>query len=112
MQRPLKAALLSALVFPGVGQLYLGRRLPGALFVLGTLASVAYVVRTLATQFGPLLDEVQSGRMEPDALLILEKVHAISEQGASGANTGIMLMIALWLASTVHAWMAGSKPAP
>jgi TM2 domain-containing membrane protein YozV len=66
MKENMKAALLSALILPGVGQFYLGRKLKGAILVLFVtlLLLVAVILAVMAIQ-----DALRgSGGMDPVVL--------------------------------------------
>jgi hypothetical protein len=66
MKDNIKAALLSALVLPGVGQIYRGRKLKGAILVLfvTVLLLVAVILAAMAIQ-DALRGSGSSGGMDP-----------------------------------------------
>lgn len=109
MHRSVTAALLSGLVFPGTGQIYLGRRRRGWLFVLLALAAVLY----LATQVMPpvlaIADEIASGTLALDPAAIALRL----EQRGQAANPlhtlAALVMLLCWIASTIDAWWLGRK---
>jgi hypothetical protein len=112
MDRSIKAALLSALVFPGAGQFFLRRRLAGSLFALPALGALLLFISQVFERFYPIIDDIQVGRMAPDLLLIMERVHRVMDDGAAQLNGALWTMLALWLASTVHAFLAGRAAPP
>jgi hypothetical protein len=76
MKRNGVAAALSALVFPGVGQYYLGRKLRALLFVVVAAASgwiyLSYQIDTATT----LADQVLSGSVPLDPAALEARVAA------------------------------------
>ena len=69
MKENMKAALLSALVLPGVGQFYRGRRVKGAILVLSVtvLLLIAVILAAMAIQ-DALRGTGSSGGMDPVAI--------------------------------------------
>jgi hypothetical protein len=69
MKEHIKAALLSALVFPGVGQIYRGRRLKGGILVMSVTVLLLVAV-LLAAMIGQDIFRVtgSTGRMDPVVL--------------------------------------------
>ncbi len=106
MKRSLKAALLSGLVFPGAGQIYLGRRSRGWLFVLSVLAVFAYVVIHMTVRAYRAISAAAARGEAIDTAAIQKAVAASSDTAASA---GFVLLILLWLAAIVDAWSAGGR---
>ncbi len=97
-RNPIIAALLSALVLPGVGQLYLGRRrLGGALIAATTVAliitavAVATAVRHLALT-PPFTPEELRG-----------VGHRLAEAAGGGLRGGTLLLVAAWVVGIADA---------
>ena len=107
MTRATKAALLSALVFPGLGHLYLKRWVTGVVlagvagFALSTIVSIVQrVTREVARQ-------VESGAVGADVYslttMVTQQMHG-SEQAANVASTALL---ACWLIGIVGAYLQG-----
>lgn len=98
MHRNIKAALLSALVLPGLGQLYKGEKVKGGIFLLLVnvflLAALFLVMKGMGSF---LLTAKVSGMNE--ALAVLETIKQDSPL-AGWLLTGFVL---LWFASVVDA---------
>ncbi len=98
------AALLSALVIPGAGQLYSRQIIEGAAFMAASAALVAAMLyKTMDAALSALAmspDEL-SGSLLP----IVEKV-TDSNRGFYGIISFIFLVI--WLAGIIDAWVSGS----
>lgn len=106
MKASIKAALISALVFPGLGHLVLRRGARGLLFIVPTLLAGGYLLRATLALAGKLIDEVNSGRLPPDPLLVLERVHnsGIDNPLTNGAA---LVCIVCWIGSVADALWLG-----
>lgn len=107
MDRSLKAALLSGLVFPGVGQLFLGLRLRGLLFLLPAAAASAYFLARVWGLALAISDDIVAGRVGLDVVDISARIHAQAASSADSMNWAAAIMIGCWVASTADAWYAG-----
>ncbi len=97
-RNPVVAALLSATVLPGVGQLYLGRRrLGGGLIVATTIALIVTAVAaataashlSLTTPFTP--DELRAAGRQ------------LAEEAGAPLRGGTLLLVAAWVVGVVDA---------
>ena len=107
MTRAATAALLSALVFPGAGQLYLKRRRRGWAFVLVALAAVVYFV---AQVMGPVLaisDQIAAGTLALDPIAIAMRLEEQGQAASPLHSLAALVMLGCWIASTVDAWLLG-----
>ena len=112
MNRSAKAALLSGLVFPGVGQLFLGRVLRGLLFLIPALAAAWYFSSVVLGPVMELAHEVMNGTLLLDPLDIEDRLHAKGQVVSPLANVAALVMLVTWIGSTIDAWLAGREPAP
>lgn len=110
MDRSSKAALLSALVFPGVGQWYLGLRLRALLFIVPAAAAVWYFASRAWDLVALIQAEVLSGKMGLDPIAIAERVHQQSAGSTEMMNWSALVMLACWVGSTLDAFLQGRKP--
>jgi hypothetical protein len=112
MDRPVKAALISALVFPGAGHLYLKRGVRACLFLLPTLAAVMVFLNDAMDQATVIANQIMSGRMPPDPAAIAAQ---LEQQGGGSplASVAAAVMIVCWIGATVDAYLlarAGAGP--
>ncbi len=100
------AALLSGLVFPGTGQLYLKRIARGLAFIVPTAFSASILFSSMFDRAQDLLTRIESGSLplNADALMV-----AIAQQGDTGwlPTLAGWVMLACWIGSTVDAWLLG-----
>ncbi|RLA46367.1 MAG: hypothetical protein DRR04_05490 [Gammaproteobacteria bacterium] len=108
MNRPVKATLLSALVFPGAGHFFLKRYIPGS--VLAGSASLAlYILVSKAVERAVrITDKIQRGEVELDVAAITELISnhpaGPEDQILSIATAGLLLS---WLIGIVDSYRAG-----
>jgi hypothetical protein len=111
MNRKLGAALLSAFVFPGVGQIYLRRPRRACLFLVPALLAAGFYFNDLFTHVSSILDQIQSGVLAPDPAAIAARLEA---QGSSSplANLSGPVLLACWLGSIVDSFVVARRAAP
>ena len=76
MKQSTKAALVSALVFPGIGHFLLKRPGRACLFLLPALAAATYMFDQVMTRANAIVEQVQSGALPLDPQLIAERISA------------------------------------
>ena len=102
MSRPLIAALLSALVFPGAGQVYLRRRARACLFAVPVALCAFYFVRQMLARVMPMVDQIMAGTLALDPVAIAARME---QDGASSSlNLAASIMVLFWAASIIDAW--------
>jgi TM2 domain-containing membrane protein YozV len=112
MNRSLPAALLSALVFPGAGQLYLGRRRRGWTIALTVASAVLLLLCQLAGPVMTLVHDIEDGRLALDPLLILTRVHELGLADNALLMPAALVIVACWIGSTIDAFLLGSNKTP
>ncbi|WP_229413491.1 hypothetical protein [Massilia violaceinigra] len=105
MNRSVVALLLSGLVFPGAGQYYLGRRARACLFIVPTLVAAIYFFKQVVATASRMADEVLSGALPADPVLIAERLHQQGDTATPLMNIAAAVMLACWVASLVDAWL-------
>ena len=109
MNRSVKAALISALVFPGAGHLYLKRGARALLFLLPTLAAVVVFLNDAMAQATTIANEIMAGTMAPDPVAMAARLE--QHGGSSLATLAAGVMVACWIGAAVDAWMLGRDQA-
>lgn len=102
----MSAALLSGLVFPGTGQLYLKRITRGLAFIVPTALSASILFQSLFARAADLLGRIESGSVPLNAEAL---EFALSQQPDPGILVSLSgwLLLVLWLASVADAWRLG-----
>lgn len=103
-----KAALFSALIFPGVGHFYLKRYPMGLILSLISLGSISYIVKISIERAMSIVDQVMNGTVQPDVEVITELVN----QQSTGSdvyllNLATYVFLGCWLGGIYLAYRAG-----
>lgn len=112
MKPSVKAALWSALVFPGLGHLLVLRRpLRGCAFLLPTALGWAYLLGGLLPLVSTLSEQLVNGNLAPEPDVIAQRV---ADAGMGGAGPGIALLVCTvcWIGSVADSFLAGAAPPP
>ena len=112
MDRSLIAALMSGLIFPGAGQIYLKRHLRGLCFIVPALAGAAYFVKQVLARAMPLVEQVMNGTLAPDPLRIAAELERQGSAAGTATDLAAALMLACWIASIIDAWLLGRRISP
>jgi hypothetical protein len=103
----IKAALLSALVFPGVGHLYLKRYLRGVLLAAGA-AALSYFILSVALESAfDIVGKIQAGDIPPNVESISELVSKASQSNARSTDIATTILLALWVIGIVDSYREG-----
>lgn len=110
MKLSYKAALFSALLYPGSGHLLL-KHYPMGILLAGTATSCLGVllVRALAIA-GTISDKILSGEIPLDILPINSEIATrLAASGSSTATIATWLLVVSWLAGSVDAFRLGRQ---
>lgn len=107
MKRPVKAVLLSGLVFPGVGHIYLKRFIPGVVLALIAIIATGYLVANATHIAMAVFDKVMNGEVEPDATVITNMVSRQSQQVARSSDIATYMLVAAWLVGMIDSYRIG-----
>ncbi|WP_432378382.1 hypothetical protein [Duganella sp. P38] len=107
-------ALISALLFPGLGHLALKprRAARGMLFLIPAAVAVLYLLQSVVQLANQLVDEINGGKLAFDPLAILERVHASGvDNPATNIASAVVLMC--WVSAVVDVlWLSRRPTAP
>ena len=107
MKKEIKAALLSAFVCPGAGQMFLRRYLRGLTMMIVVLGGVGFMVVTTTMRALEELEKIQRAGTA-DVVALANLATASSAQGGGSYDTLIWLAIACcWLFSVIDAYRTG-----
>ena len=108
MKPTTKAALVSALLFPGLGQLLvLKRRGRAMLFIVPAVAALLFLLRTAFMAASQIVDQVTAGTLPLDPQLIAAQIEATNSGGMAGNIAATVLLVA-WLGSILDALLGKS----
>jgi len=109
MKKSLKAALLSALVFPGVGHIFLKLYLRGTFLILAALAAFSVFATSIIHQALSIIDSINRGEIPAQAGAVAELL-SNSASGASGLmeNSAVIVLGACWLIGVIDSYRLGA----
>jgi len=110
MKKPMKAALLSALVYPGIGQLLYQAYWRAFILIIVFSITVYYYLEEVVSKYQPLVDKVKSGEvaLNSQALAIeISRNPIILDQQL--VNTLTYILISCWLVGIIDAYRSGIK---
>jgi hypothetical protein len=110
MSRPLTAALISALVFPGAGHLYLKRTGRALLFIVPTLVAVAAFVSQAMEQASALAGQILAGTLAADPVALAARLE--QEGGTPLASAAAAVMVVCWLCAAADAYLLARRAEP
>jgi TM2 domain-containing membrane protein YozV len=107
VKKSTKAALFSALVFPGVGHFYLKRWLVGIL-LFGVAALATFYIGSVVMETASfVVERIQSGAVNSDT----DTIARLAEEQISSKEQAVSLakyvFLACWLAGIAGAWWQG-----
>ena len=110
MNKPMKGALLSALIFPGVGQISIGHKKRGWLIIFVSCIFLYLMISEVIQQASSLVEKIQKSGVPLDYESISNKTsELVSFSDNSLLNTLLMLLIISWIASVIDAYILGKK---
>ncbi len=119
MATPLKAVLLSGLVYPGLGQLSLKQRRKGAIIIVVVSLSLLYFIIQIVTQVQQSLLEsgIQNSVTDPVAVSVAVDASIRNSVPTGGDSSGqisgtllsLVVMVAGWFYSVIDAYLIGKR---
>lgn len=109
MKKPLKAALFSALIFPGAGQLLLKKYLSAIYFAAFASVGLYLLFSKLFARVQVILEQVQSGEISADIAAIMAAVHQQTASATESLSPALVILMVAWLVSVVEAYRVGAK---
>ncbi len=110
MKNSVKGALLSALIFPGVGHLALKRYPRGIAFILtSTIAMIIIVAEAVKTAFAILEKIDTSGEQITREVIVAATNQAIIPPGSFTLNAGLIFLSLCWIIGVIDAYRIGKS---
>jgi diadenosine tetraphosphate (Ap4A) HIT family hydrolase/TM2 domain-containing membrane protein YozV len=104
--RPLRAALLSGLVWPGLGQIANGQLAKGITLVVLVLAVAAWLVLRLASV---VTASVTADATSFDIFQAYDLATQIQQKNAGTLSGAVLVLLAIWVYAIVDAYWCGRK---
>jgi len=105
----IQGALLSGLVYPGLGQIVQGSRLSGTVFAVSTTASLLVIIYRLTLRIYRAVDPVLSA-LENHTFSWSRFVEIVSRSSFDSwrvEGISLVFLLTIWAAASVHAYLAG-----
>ncbi len=108
MKKSTKAALLSGLIFPGLGHMALKQYLRGSILMLAALIALIVIVTKAVEQALAIVDKINSGEIPLESVTITE-LASQSTGAAEGSilNIAVLVIIACWLIGIIDSYRLG-----
>ena len=108
MSKSIKAALLSALVFPGAGHFYLKRYLAGLLLTGATFAAIYFMISSTVQRAFEISDKI----LRSNAQLDIASITQAASQNSAGADTQLLniataAITICWLIAIIDSYRSG-----
>lgn len=108
MKKSSKAILMSALICPGAGQIYLKKYLVAMVLMAATAATLYVLLVPVFAIANEMVAKILSGELQAGPNLIGDVLAATQNASAmQSLNIASLMLIALWLIGVIHAWRAG-----
>jgi hypothetical protein len=108
MKRSSKAALLSGLIFPGIGHIVLKQYLRGSVLILFSLVALSVIVTRIYQQALTIVDRINSGDIPVDAGAIADMVsNSTSAADNLMENIALLVLVACWLIGIIDSYRLG-----
>lgn len=110
MKRSSRAALLSGLIFPGIGHLALKRYLRASILIVLTLAALKVIVTSTYQRALTVVDRINQGDIPVDSRALEEMVANSAGSGAGSLieNVAVIVLVACWLVGIIDAYRLGA----
>ncbi len=109
MRRSTKAALLSGLIFPGVGHMVLKQYLRGSILMLAALSALSVIVTNAVEQALAIVDRINTGEIPVEIGAIAELVsNSTSGAESSILNISTLVVGACWLIGVIDSYRLGT----
>ena len=108
MTRSTKAALLSGLIFPGIGHMVLKQYLRGSVLMISALIASSVVVTVVIQRALTIVARINSDDIPIETGAIAEMV-SNSINGADGRieNISVIVLVACWLIGIIDSYRLG-----
>lgn len=110
MKKAIKAALLSALVFPGAGHLLLKSYISASLFAATTLTAAYLLIAKTIENALQIVNKIQSGEVAPDITAITQSLtQQTTQDDLLLTNITTSILVVTWVIAIVDAYRIGRR---
>lgn len=110
MQRSTKAALLSGLVFPGIGHVFLKQYARAFILVVVSVVAVSEILSIAIHRALTIVDSITSGQVPMDIGAISALVtNSVSTADDAIANISLIILSICWLIGIIDSYRIGAS---
>lgn len=110
MKKSTKAALISGLLFPGIGHLYLKAYLRGSALLATALVALSVVIRSAYQQAQSVVDQILSGDVSMESGAIAQAVSDSANTADSLVdNLAVIVFLVCWLVGIIDSYRLGAR---
>ncbi len=107
MKKSMKAALLSAFVFPGAGHFFLKKYTTGLLLVAAAFASLYLLISEMLEWVLQITNKIQQGEVQLNVAAITDLVSKQTGTQAQLINIASTVLIVLWVIAILDSYRIG-----
>lgn len=110
MKQAVKAALISGLVFPGLGQIMIGEKKRGWMIAGVTLTCLVVLINQALQRASEIVDKLMAGNQ----MLDIGEISRLAEQSSQFSdnlflNSLLVIIFLCWVLGTIDAYRSGNK---
>ncbi|MGD8796734.1 MAG: hypothetical protein PVH51_07765, partial [Thiohalophilus sp.] len=109
MKKSTKAVLLSGLVFPGLGHIYLKRYLVGLVLLCIAGIAIFTITETTINIALEVVGEIETGNLALDSQSITQLVEQRSREAEQSTNLQLWVFMACWIFGIIDSYRIGSR---
>ena len=112
MDRAVKAAFLSGLIFPGAGQIFLERYRRGILIIAPVVIGLLIILFLATTTALTLVQQLDLEKGMPDIQTISSLAHEATPSHSPYYRWSLIIIVGCWLFSIIDAYRLGKLTPP
>jgi hypothetical protein len=110
MKKSIKAALLSAFVYPGVGHFYLKKNLIGTIFVCAFTLPLYFIILEIIEKAEHIVEKINKGEIPLNVAAISESLSSSTLGGEAQTLTmPIYFLLFIWFIALINSYILGRK---
>lgn len=109
MNKSTKATLLSVLVFPGVGHLYLKHYVPGVLLTGGAALASYVMIAGVMRRALDLVETIQNSGLPADVSAIVQLVSQHPDTGDGSIRVAMIVLSVFWVVGVFDSFRVGRR---
>lgn len=108
MKKPIKAALLSAFLYPGAGHFFLKKQTLGIVFACAFSVPLYFIFSEIMTKAEQIVEQITKGELLLDITAISETLsNSVTGANAQELNIKIYVLVIIWLIGIIDAYRLG-----